>query len=678
MTYCLNPDCSQPDNPDTNQYCHGCGSSLAQSSQSYKFRIRYQIVKLLGQGGFGRTYLAKDLDLYEQPRVIKKLIAPYYGQALEQVKELFAREAQQLQKLNHPQIPTLHAYFEQNKSLYLVQDFIEGEDLSHEFQREGCFSEEKVLQILSDVLPILQYVHSEKVLHRDIKPNNIMRRRSDGRLFLIDFGGAKIVRESTMMTPGSVIYTPGYAAIEHIQGKPKTTSDIYSLAATSVRLLTGCLPFVNIKDEVYDEDDACWLWKEYLSKKGRKINHPHLSSVLDKMLATKAKDRYQLADEVLEALNPYSTPISNQPIPVATISSVPTKKTQPDPITPKNPVIKVNKKTNKTTLTVISRGEFFKISGYLVGGVVVSVLGRYIWDSYSSEKPTPESSSSPVKQPSSKSSSELSNFSFSVVTVDVSGKIINTQNKSAQYLTVDLANNIGLDLVLIPSGEFTMGSPQGEKGRDDDEGPQHQVKLQSFLMGKYPVTQAQWRAVMGNDPSYFNGDNLPVEQVSWNDCNNFCQQISQKTGKEFRLPSEAEWEYACRAGTTTPFYFGETITTELANYNGEYIYQNESKGVYRQETTEVGQFSPNSFGLYDLHGNVWEWCADDYYNNYQGAPSDGSVWLKNNSNSVLRGGSWYYNPDYCRSANRDNGNAERDKRNNNVGFRLVVSAPGLS
>jgi formylglycine-generating enzyme required for sulfatase activity len=159
-----------------------------------------------------------------------------------------------------------------------------------------------------------------------------------------------------------------------------------------------------------------------------------------------------------------------------------------------------------------------------------------------------------------------------------------------------------------------------------DEGPQHRVTIQSFWMGKYPITQRQWQAVMGENPSYFKGDNRPVENVSWEDVVAFCQRLSEKTGKTYRLPSEAEWEYACRAGTTTPFYFGETITTDLVNYHGEYPYAAAPEGVYREETTEVGIFPPNAFGLYDMHGNVWEWCADPWHDNYNGAPTDGSVW----------------------------------------------------
>jgi formylglycine-generating enzyme required for sulfatase activity len=259
----------------------------------------------------------------------------------------------------------------------------------------------------------------------------------------------------------------------------------------------------------------------------------------------------------------------------------------------------------------------------------------------------------------------------------------------------DLGNGIQLEMVMIPGGSFMMGSPETEEGSNDDERPQHQVTIKTFCLGKYQVTQAQWRFVaklpqvnreLEQDPSHFKGDfkgdgstlltnNRPVEQVSWYDAVEFCDRLSQYTGRTYRLPSEAEWEYACRAGTTTPFHFGETITTDLVNYNGDYAYGDGVKGVYRKETTEVGSFGvANNFGLYDMHGNVYEWCQDNWHDNYTDAPADGSVWLssKEDSNTrLLRGGSWDFNPVICRSAYRSydflNGN------HNNVGFRVVCS-----
>ena len=236
-----------------------------------------------------------------------------------------------------------------------------------------------------------------------------------------------------------------------------------------------------------------------------------------------------------------------------------------------------------------------------------------------------------------------------------------------------------------------MGSPEDEPERSNSEGSQHEVTVPSFFIGKYPVTQAQWQTVVAlpkvnqnlePDPSRFKGGDRPVENVSWHDATEFCRRLAHKTGRPYRLPSEAEWEYACRAGTTTPFYFGETITTGLANYNGtdnKYgSYGRGPKGIYRKETTPVGSFPANAFGLYDMHGNVWEWCKDHWHSNYEGAPKDGSPWIdteaEEDASRVLRGGSWFFGPRYCRSACRFNLYAEF-RFGNARGFRVVCSVP---
>ena len=264
-------------------------------------------------------------------------------------------------------------------------------------------------------------------------------------------------------------------------------------------------------------------------------------------------------------------------------------------------------------------------------------------------------------------------FEFETVTVNKKGEIIKRENKQAQYFTQVLSEDVTLDMVLIPAGEFMMGAKEEEKQASGDKYPQHKVRIaQPFFIGKYPVTQAQYEIIMGNNPSGFQGENRPVEQVSWEQAIEFCKKLSQLTGKKYSLPSEAQWEYAARAGTTTPFYFGETITSNLANYDGTYTYDKEHKGEYRKQTTNVGIFPPNAFGLYDIHGNVWEWCEDTWHDNYEETPNDGKPWVSDDENLsdkvVLRGGSWYEYSIYCRVALRANGN--RTNIDCSSGFRV--------
>lgn len=264
-------------------------------------------------------------------------------------------------------------------------------------------------------------------------------------------------------------------------------------------------------------------------------------------------------------------------------------------------------------------------------------------------------------------------FHFEIVTVDRYGKETNRRQGSARQKIKDLGNGTSLEMVYIPEGEFWMGTEDEEIERLVEktnaewfrwEKPKHKVTVPSFYMGKYPITQAQWRVITSLskierdlilNPSYFEGENRPVEQMVWYQAVEFCQRLSKLKGKEYRLPSEAEWEYACRAGTNTPFHFGETITTEIVNYDGNKTYAEEGKGVFREETTPVGKFPPNAFGLYDMHGNVWELCLDDWHENYEGAPRNGSAWMYSDDRypyKCLRGGSWFCYPWVCHSANR--------------------------
>ena len=275
----------------------------------------------------------------------------------------------------------------------------------------------------------------------------------------------------------------------------------------------------------------------------------------------------------------------------------------------------------------------------------------------------------------------------SLMTIAQWSNLHRTTRKAQGYIETDLesTNALPLQMVLVPGGTFKMGSPETEAGRADDEGPQHDVTVPSFFISRYPVTQAQWRAVaalpqvnreLDPDPANFKGDDHPVETVSWYDAVEFCERLTQATKCLYRLPSEAEWEYACRAGTTTPFYFGKTLTDEIANYNASVTYAEEPKGKKSKTTTPVDHFGiANAFGLSDMHGNVLEWCQDYWHDNYEKAPKDGSAWLTDNEEArrVIRGGSWGLNPRNCRSAYRDLNTP--DYRYLNIGFRLCCSAP---
>ena len=561
MSQCLNPTCLHQ-NPQGTSFCQKCGSKILLDD-------RYRPIKFLGEGGFGRTFQAIDEKRLNTPCVIKQFLPQQAGSAaLAKATELFQQEAKRLQELGkHPQIPDLEAFFPQDGRLYLVQDFIDGQNLFVEFQNQGKLNEPQIRIILTELLPVLQFIHDNQVIHRDIKPENIIRSKT-GKLFLIDFGVSKEISGTILTRVGTVTGTPGYAPPEQFRGMVYHSSDLYSLAVTCVRLLTGHFQEADGADQLFDTNRMEWQWQKYVSLS------QELTTVLETMLQDIPVKRYQSATEVLAAL------------------------------------------TNQKTIVI----------------------------------------SSPINPPKPPANTNVN---------------INLQSS----FTEDLGNGVKLEMIAIPGGTFLMGSPANEAERYNSESPQHQVTVNSFFIGKYPLTQAQYQAILGGNPSYFKGNNRPIEQVSWNDAVNFCQKLSQRAGKNYRLPSEAEWEYACRAGTKTPFSFGDNITTDLVNYNGNYPYKSATKGKYREQTTDVGTFPPNAFGLYDMHGNVWEWCEDDWHENYINAPTDGSAWnsWSGSNQKIVRGGSWLDSPGNCRCAYRYR--ISLDNWNDLLGFRLAVSLP---
>ncbi|MGC9524012.1 MAG: SUMF1/EgtB/PvdO family nonheme iron enzyme [Limnospira sp.] len=606
MSQCLNPDCLHG-NPDDSQFCQKCGSKL-------RLLERYRAKRILGQGGFGRTFLAvDDCKPSQPPCVIKQFLPQAQGTAtLQKAAELFDQEARRLEELGkHSQIPELLAYFTADNRQYLVQEFIDGETLQQELENNGAFTENQIRSLLKDLLTVLDFVHRRNVIHRDIKPENIIRRKSDKKLVLVDFGAAKQVPRTSLSVTGTIIGSAEYCAPEQAMGKPKYASDLYSLGVTCLHLLTQTSP-----SDLYDPLETEWVWRDYLN--GNPVSDP-FGKILDRLVET-YKKRYQSVAEVLADLQPSSGTVQSQP--------------------PIKVPVQIKTQTFKFEIDTLEEKGFLGL---------------------------------------------------------LTGRKISRRRGQAECVIEDLGNGVTLEMVLIPGGTFLMGSPSNEGY--DWEKPQHRVTVQPFLMGKYPVTQEQWRQVAGfpklrrdlkPDPSNFKGLNLPVEKVSWYDAIEWCARLSKKIGKPYRLPSEAEWEYAARAGTTTPFHVGETLTTDLANYDGNYTYGSGAKGVFRKKTTPVGYFQhANAFGLYDIHGNVREWCADPWHENYNGAPSEGRVWdgkniydnyvdnlvnlLNAKERRVLRGGSWNSNPVYCRCAFR--GRYVPDFLVNDLGFRVSCRPP---
>ena len=601
------------------------------------FGNRYVIERKLGEGGVGITYLSK--NRHGELRVIKTLREqilndPAWQPHQGKLKQDFKDEALRLALCRHPHIVEVENVFDDGDLPCMVMEYIQGSDLVKRITTKGALPEAEALLYIRQIGDALTVVHERGLLHRDLKPSNIMMRQGKPEAVLIDFGIARqfipgVIQQHT------VARTPGFAPPEQYvpDGEKGEYIDVYGLAATLYSLLTGQLP---TPAEARLQNRNLIPPQSFYPSISNRVN-----DAIMKGMALNYQFRPQSVKEWLDLLGEeVITPTPPKTPPVQ--SSQKSVNISP----PQQPVI--NPISQPTSITI------------------------------KSPPPTQPSFDVPLKT-----------FSFETVTVNARGKIISRRNLQAKYFVEDLGNGVTLEMVQIPGGTFTMGSPEREKVRLDRESPQHTVTVQPFFMGKYVVTQEQYEVIMGKNPSHLKNEttnslfgkknrnkNRPVERVSWYDAVEFCARLSKATEKEYRLPSEAEWEYACRAGTTTPFYFGETITTELVNYNGTYTYASEPKGKYRRETTDVGIFPPNAFGLYDMHGNVWEWCADPWHNNYEGAPKDGMVWLENgdDNRSPLRGGSWINYPKFCRSAYRDYYlRAERDVIVNFIGFRVACA-----
>nr|WP_254445362.1 bifunctional serine/threonine-protein kinase/formylglycine-generating enzyme family protein [Anabaena sp. UHCC 0204] len=694
---------------------------------------RYQIIRELGGGTFAVTYLAQDDMQPSKPFCVVKQLRPIYTDA--QVLGLFEKEAVILEKLGkHPQIPTLLAHFQENDKFYIIQEYIDGHDLSKEIFAGKRLSEGYVIKLLQDILEALAFVHTQGVIHRDIKPANLMRRKEDGKICLIDFGAVKqigsiILNSQGGITPSLIIGSPGYMPTEQGIGQPCYASDIYAVGMTAIHALTGINPTHLQEDPPTGEI----IWRH-----DKLQISEYLAEVLTTMVRRYFKMRYPSAVEALQALKPLleastgtilftpaKTAYCNEVVkrlqqangklsPVALqLLETERKKLGLSPAEAKEmyefalsqaqeyarklneyedlffKVVKVQFPFNQETEAELQE---YRHSLGLNPEDVANVEERVLAQRQVEYERQPKKPNPPPPLPERFLGIPVTTFEFETAKlISKSGFLglgkgweIQRSRKKSRLFIEGLGNDVNLEMVAIPGGTFIMGSPENEESRSSDESPQHQVTVPPFFMGKYPVTQKQWQAIaalpkvkidLESDPSRFKGDNLPVEMVSWDSVQEFCARLSQRTSKAYRLPSEAEWEYACRGGTTTPFYFGETISTDLANYHGDYTYGNGVKGEYRKQTTDVGKFPANSFGLYDMCGNIWEWCEDEWHENYINAPTNGGAWLDGSNNDIrlLRGGSWDLIPWGCRSAYR--GRDRRDDGADSLGFRLAISPP---
>ena len=544
---------------------------------------RYRIEKLLGQGGMGKVFLATDLVVGTS--VALKFLSPYFAQR-ESIVDGLRREMRVAMEVTHRNIVRLYDLESTEEHKFLKMEYIDGRDLadllrerSEKGERPGL---EEILPIVRQLCDALEYLHEMHVVHRDVKPGNVMI-DAEGVAKLTDLGTAFVIHDTANGGAGDIVGTLPYMSPEQIQGDADLDgrSDIYSLGCLVYHLLSGKPPFCRGE-----------IGFQHLYKTPRPLPdvEPWVNETLLAALAKNPKERTQTARDFYEGLNGERW-----------------HKQQP------------RRRIEAEAATVYEAWPFDAE------------------EARRRQEETAEAIGAPVQ------------------------------------LEEDLGGGVMLNLALIPAGEFIMGSPRSEKRRDSSEA-QHRVRIpKPFYVSRYPLTQAQWVAVTDQAPDLDGDDTKPVVGISWADCQQFLEalngRLGELEGRRYALPSEAQWEYVCRAGTETPFCMGGSLLAERANYNGEYPYGGSSRGVYRAEATPVGTFSPNAWGLHDVHGNVWEWCQD-WYGEYPRGEVSAPTGPAKGLVRVVRGGSWAREAENCRSARRFR--RSPDDRAEDLGFRLVL------
>ncbi len=602
---------------------------------------KYRIEAYLASGGFGNTYVATDLAFDERVAVKELFVKGICGRnastgevsvslsenriSFDAHREKFRKEARRIRKLNSRHVVKVRDLFDDNDTSYYVMDFIDGESLSARLHREQRpLTETEVCSLLPQVLDGLQTLHAERIWHLDLKPANIMVDR-EGTVVLIDLGASKQLQTAdgvSVSTSSAMAYTQGYAPPEQMDQHFERFgpwTDLYAIGATLFHLLTLQRP--PSASDILDDADAA-------------LAMPGVSSRMQQLvrwLMTPGRNgRPQSVEEINRFLNEGAEIKQDSP----NASSSETK-----PIMPSNDEETLIQDQGKHVDAAISKPSSPKLDKpnggrkkrrwiYLLLLALCLFVG-IIQIRFMLPKTEDESSTSVLEQESS---------------------ILNIDNLTDK-------------MVYVSGGTFTMGATS-EQGSDaeDDEKPTHSVTVSDFYICKYEVTQTLWKEVMGNNPSSWKGDNLPVENVSWDDCQDFIRKLNTLTGKNFRLPTEAEWEFAARGGNKSRGYkyAGSNNIGDVAWYDG-------NSG---NKTHVVGTKSPNELGIYDMSGNVYEWCQD-WYGDYSSASQTNPTGASNGSSRVLRGGSWDFIARSCRSSFRSD--LTPGGRYNLSGLRLVLS-----
>jgi eukaryotic-like serine/threonine-protein kinase len=673
---------------------------------------RYRLLKLLGAGGMGAVYQAEH-GVMRRLVALKVINREYTSNPA--AAERFQREIRAAAQLHHPNIVAAYDAEQAGDTHFLVMEYIDGVNLARLVAEKGPLPVAEACEYVRQAALGLQHAHERGMVHRDVKPHNLIR-SADGVVKLLDFGLASVVEcgEGQLTGTNAIMGTPDYIAPEQAEDThaADARSDIYSLGCTLYHLLTGRPPFTYpstlLKLVAHREEAPAPV------RAVRPDVPEELAAVLSRMMAKAPVDRYQTAAEVAAGLAPFADatalpkprPKSRRRLWVAAAVAAVCMAGLAAAVA----AVVVHIQTDQGEVTIQTDDPNIEVV-VTKGGKLVRIVDPQSKQTWQLDPEKFELSM--AEQPDGLNIALDGKTPFILKRKD--GKLLVTVTRGPATAPAEITNSIGMKLKLIKAGKFLMGSPKDEEGRYDEEGPRHEVEItKSFYMSVYPVTRGQFAAFVKaaeyqtegeadgkggyglntatakweqkpeyiwRNPGFKQGDDHPVVEVSWNDATAFCAWLSKKEGKHYELPTEAEWEYACRAGTKTRFWCGDADASLKGNANIADASCKEknpdvSWAVSWDDgyafTSPVGSFKANPWGLYDMHGNVWQWCADYYDAKYYENSDKQDPFNSSKSNSrVLRGGSWSLAPRDCRSAHR----SYNDLRFHDNGFRVVLRSP---